>query len=158
MRRLIPHAIVIASAGALTAGVATSTAAATATKVTCNTTEYNPTPTNASGVVLGFTSCSKPFGSGVVSASYTSTFNSATGAGTDSGPFTKWLLTGTVHGRFTGNYRFTSDTDATWANAITISGGTGAFKGVTSKGPEICSTTNGGASLTCTEVLELTGL
>ena len=158
MRKLIPLATVIAIAGALTAGVVASTAATTATKITCNTTEYNPTPTQASGVVVGFTSCSKPLGEGVVSASYSSTFNSTTGAGTAEGPFTKWLLNGTVHGRYNQTFQFTSDSDATYKSTVTVLGGTGAFKGVKGKGPESCSTTNGGATLTCTEVLELTGL
>ena len=91
MRKLIPLATVIAIAGALAAGVAASTAATGATRITCNTTEYNHTPTKASGVVVGLTSCSKPFGNGAVSATYTSTFDPTTGAGTDTGPFTKWL-------------------------------------------------------------------
>ena len=158
MRKLIPLATVIAIAGALAAGVAASTAATGATRITCTTTEYNPTPTSASGVVVGLTSCSKPFGNGAVSATYTSTFDPTTGAGTDTGPFTKWLLTGTVHGHYTGTYQFTSDTDATWQNTIAVSGGTGAFKGVKGKGHETCRTTNGGATLTCTETVEVTGL
>jgi hypothetical protein len=68
MRKLIPLATVIAIAGGLTAGVVAS-AATTAVKIKCDTTEYNPTPTQASGVVVGFTSCSEPLGKGVVSAS-----------------------------------------------------------------------------------------
>ena len=158
MPKLIPLAIVIAIIGALGAGVAASSGATIGTRVTCNATEYNPTPTQASGVVLGVTNCSKPFGNGVISATYTSTFNPTTSAGTDNGPFTKWFLTGTFHGRYTGKYQFTSDTDAHWHNTITVSGGTGAFRGVKGTGSETCTSTDAGATLTCTEVLQVTGL
>jgi len=160
MRKLIPLATVIAIAGALAAGLVASAAAtaATPTKITCKFTEYNPTPTNPSGFVIGFIRCSQPLGSGVISASYNSTFNPTTGAGTDKGPYTKWLSAGTVHGRYTGTFQFTNSTDATWKNAITISGGTGAYKGVKGTGSESCSTTNGAATETCTTVDEVTGL
>jgi hypothetical protein len=156
MPKLIPLAIVIALIGALGAGVAASGAATMATKITCNATEYNPTPTQASGVVVGLTNCSKPFGSGMISATYTSTFDPTTSAGTDDGPFTKWFLTGTLHGHYTGTYQFTSDTNARWDNTIMVSGGTGSFMGVEGKGFESCTSTNAGATLICTEALEVT--
>ncbi len=54
--------------------------------------------------------------------------------------------------------QFTSDTDATWENTIAVSGGTDGFKGVNGKGHETCRTTNAGATLTCTEAVEVTGL
>jgi hypothetical protein len=158
MRKLIPLATVIAIAGALTAGVVASTAATTATKITCKFTEYNPTPTNPSGVVVGFTSCSKPWGNGVISATYSSTFNSTTGAGTAKGTWTKWFLAGTVHGPYSQTFQFTSNNDATYKSTVTISGGTGAYKGVKGKGSDSCRTTNGAATLTCTAVDEVTGL
>jgi hypothetical protein len=158
MRKVIPLASVIAMVGALSAAVAPSSAAATATRITCNSREYNPTPTQLSGVVFQLTNCSKPFGHGVVSASYSSTFNQATSGGTEQGRWTKWFLTGTLHGRYTGNYQFTSNTDETVKNTITVLGGTGAFTGVQGTGSESCASTNAGATFTCTEVLDLTGL
>jgi hypothetical protein len=158
MRKLIPLTTATVIIGALCAGVAASSGAATATNITCNSTQYNPTPTQPSGVVFQFTRCSKPFGHGVVSARYTSTFDSTTGAGTANGPFTKWFLIGTVHGRYSQKFQFTSDTDATYESTITISRGTGAFAGVKGNGSERCSTSDAGATLTCTEALELTGV
>ena len=158
MRKLIPLASVIAMIGGLYAGVAPSSGASTATRITCNSAEYNPTPTQLSGVVFQFTNCSEPFGHGVVSASYSSTFNPSTSGGTDQGRWRKWFLTGTVHGRYTGNYQFTSNTDETVKNTITVLGGTGAFTGVEGKGSESCTSTNAGATFTCTEVLDVTGL
>ena len=158
MRKLIPLAIVIAIIGALGAGVAASSGATIGTRVTCNAIEYNPTPTQLSGVVFQFTRCSQPFGRGVVSASYSSTFNSTTSGGTDQGRWRKWFLAGTLDGRYTGNYQFTSNTDETVKNTIIVSGGTGAFRGVKGTGSETCTSTNAGATLNCTEVLQVTGL
>jgi len=158
MRKLIRFATVIAIIGAVGVCVSASSGAATAARITCRSTEYNPTPTQAAGVVVGLVRCSRPFGRGVISASYTSTFDPTTSSGTDNGPFRKWFLTGTLHGRYTGTYQFTSNTDASWENAITVSGGTGAFTGVKGKGSESCTSTSAGATLTCSEVLEVTGL
>jgi len=158
MRKLIPVATAIAIVSALVASVTASTAATKATTIKCKSTEYNPTPKDSSGVIIGFTSCSKPLGNGVISATYSASVNTTTGAGTAHGTFTKWLATGTVHGRYTEKIQFTSDADATYKLATTITGGTGAFKGVKGSGPESCSTTNGGATQTCKSVLAVTGL
>ena len=158
MRKLIPVAIAVATISALVTGVTAGSAATKVTTVKCKATEYNPTPKDLSGVVLGFTSCSKPLGNGVVSATYSAVVNTTTGAGTAHGTFTKWLATGTVRGRYTEKIQFTSDADATYKLATTITGGTGAFKGVKGSGPESCSTTNGGATQTCKSVVAVTGL
>ncbi|HYB30415.1 MAG TPA: hypothetical protein VEF89_27665 [Solirubrobacteraceae bacterium] len=160
MRKLIPLASVIAIAGALAAGGIASTAAAQAktSKVTCNYTAYNPTPLQPSGVVVGFIKCSQPFGEGVVSGTYSATFDPNTGAGTATGRWTKWFLDGTVHGRFSETFQFTSHTDATYKESLTVTGGTGAYDGVKGTASDSCSTINGGATLTCTAVGEDTGL
>jgi len=151
---------VIAIVGALAAGVAASTAATTArtSRITCNWTQYNPAPADLSGVVIGFIRCSKPLGNGVISATYTATVNQTTGAGTAKGTWTKWLLAGTAHGRYSQTFQFTSNNDATYKSAITWTGGTGAYKGVKGTGSETCNTTNGGATLTCKAVDMVTGL
>lgn len=117
--------------------------------------EYNPTSTQLSGVVFQFTNCSH---SGAISATYTSTFNPTSIAGTANGPFTNGSQSAPLHGHYTGNYQFTSDSDATCETAITVFIGTDGIRGVTGKGSERCSTNNAGATLTGTEVLELTGL
>ncbi len=158
MRKLIPVASIIATVGVLATGVAVSTAATKATKEKCSATNYNPTPNNLSGVDFVSAHCAAPFGNTVESGTYTSTVNMTTGAGTVKGTFTHWFLTGTDHGRFSGTFQFTSATDATYKFVITVTGGTGAFKGVKGKGTESCSTTDGGAILRCKYVVELTGL
>ena len=121
-------------------------------------TNYNPTPSNLSGIYFVVDRCPKPFGNGVESGTYTSTVNMTTGAGTIKGTFTRWFLTGTDHGRYSGKLQFTSATDATSKIAITVTGGTGAFTGVKGTGPESCSTTNAFATQTCKFVVELSGL
>ena len=54
MRKLIPLAIVIAIMGALAAGVATSSGATTATRITCNATSTTRPRPKLSGVVFRF--------------------------------------------------------------------------------------------------------
>jgi len=158
MRKLIPFTMVIAIIGALGAVAATSSGATTPTKITCRSTEYNPTPTQTSGFVLGFTRCSQPLGNGLISATYSSTFNPTTGAGMANGRWTKWLLNGTVHGRYKQTFQFTSNTNATYQLTITWTGGSGAYTGVKGTGTEHCTTTDGGATQTCQAVAEVTGL
>jgi hypothetical protein len=72
--------------------------------------------------------------------------------------WTKWLLDGTVHGRYSQTFQFTSDNDATYNSRITWTGGTGAYKDVDGTGSESCVTTNGGATQTCTTAADVTGL
>lgn len=158
MPRLIRFAIVIAIIGALAAVAAASSGATAATRITCRSTEYNPTPTQTSGFVLGFTNCSKPLGNGLISATYSSTFNSTTGAGTANGKWTKWLSNGTVRGRYNQRIQFTSNTNATYQLTITWTGGSGAYGGVKGTGTERCTTTDGGATQSCQSVAEVTGL
>jgi len=157
MRKLIALATLIAIVGALVAGVAASTAATKPTKEKCSSTIYNPTPTNPSGVYFAFYRCNAPFGNTVESGNYTATVNTTTGAGTAKGTFTRWFLTGTAYGHFSETFQFTSATDATYKIAIKVTGGTGAFKGIKGKGTGSCSTTNGGATLSCKVVVEQTG-
>jgi hypothetical protein len=158
MRKLIPPTIVIAIIAALGAVAAASSGATTATRITCKSTEYNPTPAQASGFVVGFTKCSQQLGDGVISATYRSTFNPTTGAGTANGKWTKWLLNGTVHGRYDETFQFTSNTIATYKLAITWTGGSGAYSSVKGTGTEHCTTTDGGATQTCQSVADVTGL
>lgn len=158
MRKLVPLATVIALAGALGVGVAANSGAATATRIRCKSTQYNRTPSQATGFVLGFVKCSHPLGNGVVSATYSSTVNTTTGAGTAKGNWTKWLADGTVHGRYSQTFQFTSNTNATYKSTITWTGGSGAYSGVKGTGTETCSTTDGGATQTCQSVGEVTGL
>jgi hypothetical protein len=158
MRKLIPLATLIAIVGALVAGVAASTAATKATKEKCSATNYNPTPNKLSGVYFAFYRCNAPFGNTVESGTYKATVNTMTGAGTAKGTFTRWFLTGTDHGHYSETFQFTSATDATYKIAITVTGGTGPFDRVKGKGTGSCSTTNGGATLSCKIVVALTGL
>ncbi len=160
MRKLIPLATVIAIAGALAGGVAAGTAAtrATPTRIKCKWTSYNPSPTQASGFVIGFIKCPQPLGHGVISATYSSTFNPTTGAGTANGKWTKWLLNGTAHGHYSQTFQFTSNTNATYQSTLVWTGGTGAYTGVKGTGTDSCTTTDGGATETCQSVDEVTGL
>jgi hypothetical protein len=64
---------VVAIVGALAAIASATSGGTTGTRITCRSTEYNPTLTEASGFVVGFTKCSQPLGNGLISATYSST-------------------------------------------------------------------------------------
>jgi len=102
LRSLIVGAIAVAGvlAGATASAAATSSRAEPTTpEITCTLKLYSQTPTKLSGFSFGFIHCSKPFGTGVQSSSYTATVNSRTGAATDQGRYTNWFDDGTVSGR-----------------------------------------------------------
>jgi len=153
MRKLIPIATVIAIVGALAADVAASTAATKApTKITCTFRNYSQTPQQLSGFSFGYIRCPQPFGRGVQSATYSATVNATTGAATLKGTFRNWFGVGTVYGTYNLRGQYTSATAATYRGTFTIRGGTGAYKGSKATGPLTCSTTDAGATSSCTSV------
>jgi hypothetical protein len=156
-------ACAIAVAGVLAVGVpvvgaaaSTSASSSGATKITCTFRNYNQTPTKLSGFSFGYISCPQPFGPGVQSATYTATVNTTTGAATLKGAYKNWFDTGTVYGTYSLRGQYTSATAATYKGTFTIKGGTGTYKGAKTTGALTCSTTNAGATSTCTSV-EYTG-
>ena len=160
MRRKSLLAGAIAIVGVLAVGVpvvdaAASTAATSsgATNTTCTYKIYNQTPTQLSGFAFGYVNCSEPFGHGVQSSTYRATVNAKTGAATNRGSYKNWFDDGTVHGTFSLRGQYTSPTAATFKGTFTITGGTGAFRGAKVRGTLTCSTTNAGATLTCTSVV-----
>jgi hypothetical protein len=159
MRRKSLLACAIAVAGVLAVGVPVVGAAASnaatspaATKITCTFKNYSQTPKQLSGFSFGNISCPQPFGPGVQSATYTSTVNAKTGAATLKGTYKNWFDTGTVYGTYSLRGQYTSATAATYKGTYTITGGTGAYKGEKATGPLTCSTTNAGATSSCTSV------
>jgi hypothetical protein len=150
----------IAIAGVLAVGVPVGGAAASttatssgATNTSCTFKIYNQTPTQLSGFAFGYVNCSDPFGHGVQSSTYHATVNAKTGAATNKGSYKNWFDDGTVHGTFSLRGQYTSPTAATFKGTFTITGGTGAFRGAKARGTLTCSTTNAGATSTCTSVI-----
>ena len=86
------------------------------------------------------------------SATYSGTVNAKTGAATLKGSYTNWFDAGTVYGTYSLRGQYTSATAATFKGKFTESGGTGAYKGAKGTGTLTCSTTNAGATSTCTSV------
>jgi len=158
MRRKSLRAGAIAIAGVLAIGMpvvgaAASTAATSSgATITCTFQNYNPTPTQSSGVTFGYIGCPEPFGPGVQAGTYSATVNATTGAVTQEGTYTNWYATGTTHGTYSLIGQHTSATAATSKGTVTDTGGTGAFQGIKETGTLTCSTTNGGATTTCTTV------
>lgn len=164
MRRNYVLAGAIAIAGVLAVGVpvvgaaaSTSTAATDsgARTITCTEKTYNQTPTQASGFTFAYVNCPRPFGPGVSSGTYTATVNAQTGTVTEEGTYKHWYDTGTVHGTYI--LRGPDTSAATLKGTFTDMGGTGAFKETKGTGTLTCSTTNGGATTTCTSVFPETG-
>ena len=150
----------VIAAGAVVVSPAASTAAAKpkATKITCQSTVYYPTPTQPKGIAFAYENCPKPgAGVGVQSITYDATISS-TGAVTAKLAFKNWFDTGTTHGTASFTGKFTSATTGTVKGPVTITGGTGADKAVRGKGTTSCSTNDGGAVYRCTTLLKLTGL
>jgi hypothetical protein len=161
MRRKYVLAGAIATAGVLAVGVpvaAASTAATSskATTITCTYKDYNQTPTQLSGFTFAYINCPQPFGPGVESSTYTATVNTQTGTLTEEGTYKHWYDTGTVHGTY--SLRGPDTSTATLTGTFTDMGGTGAFKETKGPGTLTCSTTNAGATSTCTSVFPGTPL
>ena len=150
----------VIAAGAVVLSAATSTAAAKpkATKITCQSTVYYPTPTQPKGIGFAALDCPKPgAGAGVQSITYSATISS-TGAVTAKLAFKEWFDTGTTHGTASLTGQFTSATSGSVKGPVTVTGGTGAYKATRGKGTTSCKTSDGGAIYTCTTLLTLTGL
>ena len=144
----------VLAVGAPVAGAAANAAATgpAATKITCTYKNYDQTPKQLTGFSFGYISCPKPFGPGVQSATYRATVNAKTGAATEKGSFKNWFDAGTVQGTYSLRGQYTSPTAATFNGTFTITTGTGAYKGTKATGALTCSTTNAGATSTCTSV------
>lgn len=159
MRGKLSLLVGIIGAGAFVVSAATSSAAAKpkATKITCKSTVYYPMPTQSKGIAFADLNCPKPgAGAGVQSIKYSETISPA-GAASAKLAFKDWFDTGTTHGTASFSGQFTSATTGTVKGPVTLTGGTGAYKGVKGKGTSSCSTNDGGAIFTCTTVLALTG-
>lgn len=143
-------------------GTGTGSARATqskskSTKLKCVTEDFNQTPGKLKGLSFGVATCSKPWGRGLEAISYTETVSS-TGAVSSKGAFKNYYNTGTTHGVYSLSGKFTSATSGTLSGPVTITGGTGAFKGAKGKGKLTCKTTNGGNTSTCTAVVNQTAV
>ena len=146
-----------ATKSASAAALPTAATSSGATKITCTLKIYNQTPTKLSGFTFAYINCPQPFGNGVQSSTYSATVNTATGAATNKGADKNWFDAGTTHGTFSLSGQYTSPTAATFEGTVTFTGGTGAFKATKGTGTLTCSTTNAGATSTCTSVLQGTG-
>jgi len=91
---------------------------------------------SAPGEDFGFVDCSGPFGSGVQYDTFTLMPETAT-TGTAELKFKAFFDTGTVSGVWNADYEFTSETEGTFVQTVTWTGGTGAFKHVKGTGTGI---------------------
>jgi hypothetical protein len=174
----------MAMAGLLTAGISTAATAKTpttgskpakvkpvpkpkpvTTKLSCKLTLVTQPPANditilpgGDGSQYGTASCPGAVGRGVQSGTY-----STDDAGDVSGPYTQWFKGGTLTGKYdlvptgggqpsAGNNSFGAQS---YAGALIVTGGSGAWKGATGKATLACTTVDG-VHLKCTESLKVT--
>jgi hypothetical protein len=136
------------------------------TKVSCQLTlVLQPTakvttivPGTGSGSQAGTAKCPGPVGSGVQTDKFTTD-----DAGDVAAPYTQWFNGGTLAGQYTltptaggqpsaGNNSFGAQS---YDGSLTVTSGTGAWKGATGKAKLTCATPDG-VHLNCTEALTVT--
>jgi hypothetical protein len=124
-----------------------------ATQIPSN--DVTVTQGSASGTQFGTVGCGSPLDRGAEKDSFT-----LSDAGDLSGPYQQWFNTGSVFGKYSlapndnGPPTPTSFAAASYTGKITVSNGTGAFKGAAGTGTLTCSTSDS-AHYTCTEKLKL---
>ena len=113
------------------------------------------TPGDPQGTQFGFVDCGRLFGSGVQTDPYTQT-----SSGDVVGSYRQYFGTGSVHGDYDlavteqSAPTTTTFTAASYAGTVSITGGSGAYAGVTGKGTLACSPPDA-IHTTCTEHLKL---
>ena len=151
-RNLLRGALPLACAAALIIVLGSTGAAAQpgakkpTMKIKCTTTTYNVSYPQLSGLNLSTFKCSKPFGAGVQRAV---TKTKATGSQvTVTGTFKNFFDTGTNHGTVSLSGKVTTGT-ITASGSLTVTGGTGAYKGMKGTGKISCTTSDAGKTFHC---------
>jgi hypothetical protein len=164
MRRRLIITTALAAAGALAIGGAGPLGASAKTKrvthLTCAlelSAQGPPQGTPPRANSFGLVSCPRPFGDGLHYGTSTTT-PTAPGQGTVAVSFKKYFDRGTIRGTVAGTFAATSPTNITYEGAVTVTGGTGAFKHVKGTGTIACTSTDGGAHRSCTFNLRMTGV
>ena len=106
---------------------------------------------------FGLVSCPRPWGRGLHYGT-SSVTPTAAGQGTVAVNFKKYFDRGTIRGTVAGTFTATSPMNITNNGAVTITGGTGAYRRVKGRGTIACTSTDGGAHRSCTFKLRLTGV
>src|SRR5450755_135393 len=114
-------------------------------------------PPVAQGKEYGSAVCGKLLGSGVQSDAFT-----VPDSGDSVASYKLWLPTGTIHGTFDltpqeGSFIPTSFSQTDYLGTLTVTGGTGLFKGARGTGTSVCTTPDG-IHTTCTDKFKFTKL
>jgi hypothetical protein len=145
--KLMAAATATAILGALTVGVGAGGAATNPTvslsKVSCNSTTF-PSPV---GLWFGTLKCSKPLGAGVSRLTF---HESVTGDRFSwTGSYKNYFDRGTIHGTYKMTGTIAGGVESPGTGVVTVTGGTGAFRGATGKGVITCTTHDGGKTFPC---------
>jgi hypothetical protein len=115
------------------------------------------TPPVANGVEFGSARCGKLFGKGVERDSF-----QVPDSGENKATYVLYFPTGTIHGKYVltpqeGDFGPSSFTETDYLGTLTITGGTGTYKGAKGVGTMTCKTLDG-IHTTCTDKLKLARL
>jgi hypothetical protein len=145
----------LAATAALAVGISSASAASSAKQVTCTATLYSQVPaTAAKGFDLGFTSCPKPFGSGLQWDNFVDKVGAANSL-TVTGNYKEYYNAGTIHGA----YRLTGKTTGVrLKGTASITGGTGAYSHASGSGKLTCTGSASSNKTTCALNLTVTGV
>lgn len=111
-----------------------------ATGITVAAGDFSVTPPVAKGVEFGSASCGKAFGKGVQRDTFT-----VPDSGANKATYQMYFPTGTIHGKYVlvpqeGDFNPGSFTEIDYLGTLTITGGTGAYKGAKGVGTMTCKT------------------
>jgi hypothetical protein len=162
MRRtlIITTALATSAALALGAGTGASAKSKRVTQISCGlelSAQGPPQGTPPTTTSFGLVSCPRPFGDGLHFGTST-VAPTGPGQGTFAVDFKKYFDRGTIRGSVAGTFAATSPTAITNIGAVTITGGTGAYRHVKGTGTLECTSSDGGAHRSCTFKLKLTGV
>lgn len=132
---------------ALNVAGASAKASAKKQRISCTATAYNVDYPKLSGLAFGQLKCTKPFGAGVQMAHNTTTIVGSKVHVT--GSFTNFFDAGTTSGKVKMSGSF-SPGAVMVKGTVTITGGTGVYKGIKGTGPLSCKTTDAGKTFHCT--------
>jgi hypothetical protein len=115
----------------------------------------------AQGSAYGNVHCpTKSVGGGVVADTF-----KVPDSGDTVGSYAQYFGTGSIHGKFdltpaegSGSLSATSFESESWTGTVTVTGGTGAFKGAAGKKGTLNCTSDDTVHLTCTEKIKLSTL
>lgn len=159
-RSISTLAVVVAAATAVIPSAGAAAKAERVTHLSCAlelSAQGPPQGMPPSANSFGLVSCPRPLGRGLHYSSATAS-PTGPGQGTVAVTFKKYFDRGTISGTVAGTFSAASPKNISYAGAVRITRGTGAFRRVKGKGRIACTSSDGGQHKSCTFKLAITGV